>query len=426
MRLLRSLWSNRSATAPNREQMSYSIESVRKDFPILSRSVNGRPLVYFDNGATSQTPIPVVEAMNRVYYEYNSNIHRGVHTLSNIGTEAFENVRKQVAGFINAAKVEEVIFTKGTTESINLLAYSFGESFLKAGDEIIISGMEHHSNIVPWHLLQKRKNIIIRVIPVLDDGSLDMEAYKALLSDKTKLLSITHVSNVLGTINPVKEMVELAHKYSVPVLIDGAQGIHHEEVDVQDLDCDFYVFSGHKMYGPTGTGVLYGKEKWLTEMEPWQGGGEMIKTVTLEKSTFNDIPYKFEAGTPDYVGVIGLGAAIDYINGIGLDAIREYERELYTYAFDRLSSISNLTIYGTAPHRGSLISFLLKDIHPFDAGTLLDKMGIAVRTGHHCAQPLMDRFSIPGTVRASFGLYNTKEEVDILIDGLAKVRQLFA
>ena len=406
--------------------MSYSIESVRKDFPILSRSVNGRPLVYFDNGATSQTPIPVVEAMNRVYYEYNSNIHRGVHTLSNIGTEAFEKVRKQVAGFINAAKVEEVIFTKGTTESINLLAYSFGESFLKAGDEIIISGMEHHSNIVPWHLLQKRKNIIIRVIPVLDDGSLDMEAYKALLSDKTKLLSITHVSNVLGTINPVKEMVELAHKYSVPVLIDGAQGIHHEEVDVQDLDCDFYVFSGHKMYGPTGTGILYGKEKWLTEMEPWQGGGEMIKTVTLEKSTFNDIPYKFEAGTPDYVGVIGLGAAIDYINGIGLDAIREYERELYTYAFDRLSSISNLTIYGTAPHRGSLISFLLKDIHPFDAGTLLDKMGIAVRTGHHCAQPLMDRFSIPGTVRASFGLYNTKEEVDILIDGLAKVRQLFA
>ncbi|HBG87719.1 MAG TPA: cysteine desulfurase CsdA [Marinilabiliaceae bacterium] len=406
--------------------MSYSIESVRKDFPILSRSVNGRPLVYFDNGATSQTPIPVVEAMNRVYYEYNSNIHRGVHTLSNIGTEAFENVRKQVAGFINAAKVEEVIFTKGTTESINLLAYSFGESFLKAGDEIIISGMEHHSNIVPWHLLQKRKNIIIRVIPVLDDGSLDMEAYKALLSDKTKLLSITHVSNVLGTINPVKEIVELAHKYSVPVLIDGAQGIHHEEVDVQDLDCDFYVFSGHKMYGPTGTGILYGKEKWLTEMEPWQGGGEMIKTVTLEKSTFNDIPYKFEAGTPDYVGVIGLGAAIDYINGIGLDAIREYEREFYTYAFDRLSSISNLTIYGTAPHRGSLISFLLKDIHPFDAGTLLDKMGIAVRTGHHCAQPLMDRFSIPGTVRASFGLYNTKEEVDILIDGLAKVRQLFA
>ncbi|HBX87625.1 MAG TPA: cysteine desulfurase CsdA [Marinilabiliaceae bacterium] len=406
--------------------MSYSIESVRKDFPILSRSVNGRPLVYFDNGATSQTPIPVVEAMNRVYYEYNSNIHRGVHTLSNIGTEAFEKVRKQVAGFINAAKVEEVIFTKGTTESINLLAYSFGESFLKAGDEIIISGMEHHSNIVPWHLLQKRKNIIIRVIPVLDDGSLDMEAYKALLSDKTKLLSITHVSNVLGTINPVKEIVELAHKYSVPVLIDGAQGIHHEEVDVQDLDCDFYVFSGHKMYGPTGTGILYGKEKWLTEMEPWQGGGEMIKTVTLEKSTFNDIPYKFEAGTPDYVGVIGLGAAIDYINGIGLDAIREYERELYTYAFDRLSSISNLTIYGTAPHRGSLISFLLKDIHPFDAGTLLDKMGIAVRTGHHCAQPLMDRFSIPGTVRASFGLYNTKEEVDILIDGLAKVRQLFA
>ncbi|HHU00750.1 MAG: cysteine desulfurase [Bacteroidota bacterium] len=405
--------------------MNYPVDSIREDFPILKRMVNNKPLVYFDNGATSQTPIPVIEAMNRVYYEFNSNIHRGVHTLSNLGTEAFEGVRRKVAAFINARHSHEVIFTKGTTESINLVAYSYGEACILEGDEVIISGMEHHSNIVPWHLLQSRKGITLKVIPVLEDGSLDMEAYKQLLSPRTKLVAVTHISNVLGTINPVKEITAEAHKHGVPVLIDGAQAIHHEMVDVQELDCDFYVFSSHKMYGPTGTGVLYGKEKWLDKMPPWQGGGEMIKTVTLETSTFNELPFKFEAGTPDYVGVIGLGAAIDYIEGIGREVIRRYEGDLYAYAFDRLSAVEDIRIYGTAPVRGSLVSFLLGNIHPFDTGMLLDKMGIAVRTGHHCAQPLMDRFAIPGTVRASFALYNTREEVDILVAALAKVRQLF-
>jgi len=405
--------------------MNYPVDSIREDFPILKRMVNNKPLVYFDNGATSQTPIPVIEAMNRVYYEFNSNIHRGVHTLSNLGTEAFEGVRRKVAAFINARHSHEVIFTKGTTESINLVAYSYGEACILEGDEVIISGMEHHSNIVPWHLLQSRKGITLKVIPVLEDGSLDMEAYKQLLSPRTKLVAVTHISNVLGTINPVKEITAEAHKHGVPVLIDGAQAIHHEMVDVQELDCDFYVFSSHKMYGPTGTGVLYGKEKWLDKMPPWQGGGEMIKTVTLETSTFNELPFKFEAGTPDYVGVIGLGAAIDYIEGIGREVIRRYEGDLYAYAFDRLSAVEDIRIYGTAPVRGSLVSFLLGNIHPFDTGMLLDKMGIAVRTGHHCAQPLMDRFAISGTVRASFALYNTREEVDILVAALAKVRQLF-
>lgn len=405
--------------------MNYPVDSIHEDFPILKRMVNNKPLVYFDNGATSQTPIPVIEAMNRVYYEFNSNIHRGVHTLSNLGTEAFEGVRRKVAAFINARHSHEVIFTKGTTESINLVAYSYGEACILEGDEVIISGMEHHSNIVPWHLLQSRKGITLKVIPVLEDGSLDMEAYKQLLSPRTKLVAVTHISNVLGTINPVKEITAEAHKHGVPVLIDGAQAIHHEMVDVQELDCDFYVFSSHKMYGPTGTGVLYGKEKWLDKMPPWQGGGEMIKTVTLETSTFNELPFKFEAGTPDYVGVIGLGAAIDYIEGIGREVIRRYEGDLYAYAFDRLSAVEDIRIYGTAPVRGSLVSFLLGNIHPFDTGMLLDKMGIAVRTGHHCAQPLMDRFAIPGTVRASFALYNTREEVDILVAALAKVRQLF-
>ncbi len=405
--------------------MNYPVDSIREDFPILKRMVNNKPLVYFDNGATSQTPIPVIEAMNRVYYEFNSNIHRGVHTLSNLGTEAFEGVRRKVAAFINARHSHEVIFTKGTTESINLVAYSYGEACILEGDEVIISGMEHHSNIVPWHLLQSRKGITLKVIPVLEDGSLDMEAYKQLLSPRTKLVAVTHISNVLGTINPVKEITAEAHKHGVPVLIDGAQAIHHEMVDVQELDCDFYVFSSHKMYGPTGTGVLYGKEKWLDKMPPWQGGGEMIKTVTLETSTFNELPFKFEAGTPDYVGVIGLGVAIDYIEGIGREVIRRYEGDLYAYAFDRLSAVEDIRIYGTAPVRGSLVSFLLGNIHPFDTGMLLDKMGIAVRTGHHCAQPLMDRFAIPGTVRASFALYNTREEVDILVAALAKVRQLF-
>lgn len=405
--------------------MHYPIETIRKDFPILSRPVNGRPLVYFDNGATTQTPRQVVEAMGRVYYEYNSNIHRGVHTLSNICTEAFEAVRQKIAAFINATETREVIFTRGTTEAINLVAHSFGETYLKEGDEVIISGMEHHSNIVPWQLLQKRRGIQLKVIPVLDNGELDMAAYQQLITARTRLVAVTHISNVLGTINPIEEVIALAHQNDVAVLIDGAQAIHHTMVDVQQLDCDFYVFSGHKMYGPTGAGVLYGKEKWLAEMEPWQGGGEMIQTVTFEKSTFNELPYKFEAGTPDYVAIIGLGAAVDYLQNIGLEAIHQHEEALFTYAFDKLSAFGGIDFYGTAAHRGSLISFLMQGIHPFDAGTLLDKMGIAVRTGHHCAQPLMDRFGIPGTIRASFGLYNTTQEVDAMMDGLAKVRQLF-
>jgi cysteine desulfurase/selenocysteine lyase len=405
--------------------MYYPIEDIRKDFPILSRPVNGRPLVYFDNGATTQTPRQVVEAMSGVYYEYNSNIHRGVHTLSNICTEAFEAVRQKITSFINAAETQEVIFTHGTTEAINLVAHSFGETYLKEGDELIISGMEHHSNIVPWQMLQKRKGLQLKVIPVLDNGTLDMAAYQKLLSPRTRLVAVTHISNVLGTINPIEEIIALAHQSNAAVLIDGAQAIHHTRVDVQQLDCDFYVFSGHKMYGPTGAGVLYGKEKWLAEMEPWQGGGEMIQTVTFAKSTFNELPYKFEAGTPDYVAIIGLGAAVDYLQGIGREAIHQHEEALFTYAFDQLSAFGGIDFYGTAPHRGSLISFLMQGIHPFDAGTLLDKMGIAVRTGHHCAQPLMDRFGIPGTIRASFGLYNTAREVDVLMEGLAKVRQLF-
>lgn len=405
--------------------MQYPIEVIRKDFPILGRPINGRPLVYFDNGATTQTPRQVVEAMSRVYYEYNSNIHRGVHTLSNICTEAFEGVRHKIAKFIHAAETREVIFTRGTTESINLVAHSFGETYLTEGDEIIISGMEHHSNIVPWQLLQKRKGIQLKVIPVLDNGALDMEAYQQLLSPKTRLVAVTHISNVLGTINPIEEIIALAHQNDAAVLIDGAQAIHHTTVDVQNLDCDFYVFSGHKMYGPTGAGVLYGKEKWLSEMAPWQGGGEMIKSVTFEKSVFNELPYKFEAGTPDYVAIIGLGAAVDYLQNIGLQAIYAHEEALFSYAFDRLAAFGGIDFYGTAPQRGSLISFLMHGIHPFDAGTLLDKMGIAVRTGHHCAQPVMDRFGIPGTIRASFGLYNSAQEVDVMMEGLAKVRQLF-
>ncbi len=405
--------------------MSYPIDDIRKDFPILKQLVNGKQLVYFDNGATAQKPLQVINAMDKVAFEYNSNIHRGIHSLSNTCTEAFEKARQTVAAFIGASNTSEVIFTRGTTESINLVAYSFGETFLQKGDEVIISAMEHHSNIVPWQLLQKRKGITLKVIPVLDNGSLDMEAFKLLLSTKTKLVSVTHISNVLGTINPVKEIIDTAHKYDVPVLIDGAQAVQHLIVDVKELDCDFYAFSGHKIYGPTGIGILYGKEKWLEQMEPYQGGGEMIHSVSFEKTTFNELPYKFEAGTPNYTAAIGLAEAIEYVQNIGLPQINDYENHLYSYAFNKLLALGNITIYGTAPNRGSLISFLLNGIHPFDAGTLLDKMGIAVRTGHHCAQPLMTRFKIPGTIRASFGMYNTLEEVDALITGLVKIRQLF-
>lgn len=405
--------------------MNYPIEAIRKDFPILAQQVNGKPLVYFDNGATAHKPRQVVEAMEKVAFEYNSNIHRGIHTLSNTCTEAFEKARKTAAEYIGAPNTHEVIFTRGTTESINLVAYSFGETFLSQGDEVVISAMEHHSNIVPWQLLQKRKGVVLKVIPFHENGELDLEAFRKLLTNKTKLVSVTHVSNVLGTINPVEEIVAIAHQQNVPVLIDGAQAVQHLSVDVSQLDCDFYAFSGHKLYGPTGIGVLYGKAHWLEQMEPYQGGGEMIQSVSFDKTTFNDLPYKFEAGTPDFTGAIGLAAAMDYLQNIGLQAIKAYEDHLYWYAFEQLQRLGRITFYGTAPQRGSLISFLPDGIHPFDAGTLLDKMGIAVRTGHHCAQPVMEQFKIPGTIRASFGLYNTTDEVDMLIKGLVKVRQLF-
>lgn len=405
--------------------MNYPIEAIRKDFPILAQQVNGKPLVYFDNGATAHKPRQVVEAIEKVAFEYNSNIHRGIHTLSNTCTEAFEKARKTAAEYIGAPNTHEVIFTRGTTESINLVAYSFGETFLSQGDEVVISAMEHHSNIVPWQLLQKRKGVVLKVIPFHENGELDLEAFRKLLTNKTKLVSVTHVSNVLGTINPVEEIVAIAHQQNVPVLIDGAQAVQHLSVDVSQLDCDFYAFSGHKLYGPTGIGVLYGKAHWLEQMEPYQGGGEMIQSVSFDKTTFNDLPYKFEAGTPDFTGAIGLAAAMDYLQNIGLQAIKAYEDNLYWYAFEQLQRLGRITFYGTAPQRGSLISFLPDGIHPFDAGTLLDKMGIAVRTGHHCAQPVMEQYKIPGTIRASFGLYNTTDEVDMLIKGLVKVRQLF-
>ncbi len=405
--------------------LNYPINAIRNDFPILSQQVNGKQLVYFDNGATAHKPKQVIDAMEKVAYTYNSNIHRGIHTLSNICTAAFENARGTIAAFINSTTSSEVIFTRGTTESINLVAHSFGDTFLKKGDEIIVSEMEHHSNIVPWQLLEKRKGIIIKVIPVLENGALDMKAFHTLLGKNTRLVAVTHVSNVLGTINPVEEIIAAAHKFDVPVLIDGAQAIQHLKVDVQKLDCDFYAFSGHKLYGPTGIGILYGKEKWLNQMEPYQGGGEMIKTVSFNSTTFNDIPFKFEAGTPNFTAAIGLAEAINYIQQIGLKQIKEYEDNLYAYAFDKLTGLGNIKIFGTAPERCSLISFLVENIHPFDAGTLLDKMGIAVRTGHHCAQPLMKRFNIPGTIRASFALYNTPSEIDALAQGLVKVEQLF-
>ena len=387
--------------------------------------VNNKPLIYLDNGATAQKPVSVIKAMEEVMYEYNSNIHRGVHTLSNLCTDAYEKTREKIAKFIGAKHNHEIIFTHGTTESINLVAYSFGETFLKRNDEIILTEMEHHSNIVPWQMLQNRIGIKLKIIPVLDDGTLDMEQFDTFLNDKTKLVTIMHISNVLGTINPVKELIEKAHRHGVPVLIDGAQAIHHTEVNVTDLDCDFYVFSAHKMYGPTGIGILYGKENILNKMTPFMGGGVMIKHVSFNGTTFNDLPYKFEAGTPDYVSVIGLGAAIDYIENIGLENIKIYEDKLFKYAVERLNELENITFYGTAEQRSSLVSFLLNGIHPFDTGTILDKMGIAVRTGHHCAQPLMERFNIPGTVRASFAMYNTFEEIDSLVEGLKKVRQLF-
>lgn len=401
------------------------MNKIRADFPILSREVYGKPLVYLDNGATVQKPKCMVDAMADEYFTVNANVHRGVHYLSQQATELHEAARMAVRNHINAASINEVIFTKGTTESINLVAFSFGEAFLSQGDEVIISEMEHHSNIVPWQLLAERKGIVLKVVPITDSGELCMDSYKEMLSSKTKLVSITHVSNVLGTVNPVKDIIKAAHDLDIPVLLDGAQSIPHMKVDVQDLDVDFYVFSAHKAYGPTGLGVLYGKEKWLDRMPPYQGGGEMIKSVSFEKTTFNELPFKFEAGTPDFVGTTGFAAALDYMNAIGMHEIETHERELTVYAMNQLAQVEGIRFFGVAENKTSVISFLVSDIHHFDMGTLLDRLGIAVRTGHHCAQPLMHRLGIEGTVRASFGLYNTKEEVDILVKGINRVKSMF-
>lgn len=398
---------------------------VRQDFPILSRTVYGKPLVYLDNGATTQKPRCVVDAITDEYYSVNANVHRGVHFLSQQATELHEASRETVRRFINARSINEIVFTRGTTESINLLASSFGEAFLKEGDEVIVSTMEHHSNIVPWQLLQMRKGIVLRVIPMNDRGELLLDEYERLFTPRTRIVCVAHVSNVLGTVNPVREMIATAHAHGVPVLVDGAQSIPHMPVDVQALDADFYVFSGHKIYGPTGVGVLYGKEDWLDKLPPYQGGGEMIQHVSFERTTFNELPFKFEAGTPDYIGTTGLAKALDYVSALGMDRIAAYEHELTEYATRRLKEIPGMRIFGEAPEKGSVISFLVGNIHHFDMGTLLDRLGIAVRTGHHCAQPLMQRLGIEGTVRASFALYNTKEEIDALVAGVERVSRMF-
>ena len=399
----------------------------RDDFPILQRVIYGKyPLVYLDNAATTQKPRQVVEAMTEEYYNVNANVHRGVHFLSQQATELHEASRETVRSFLNARSTSEIIFTRGTTESINLVASCFGQAFMKAGDEVIVSEMEHHSNIVSWQLMQERLGIQLRVVPITDDGRLVMDEYVKLFNERTRIVSITHVSNVLGTINPVKDIVRIAHEHNVPVLIDGAQSSPHMKVDVQDLDCDFYAFSGHKIYGPTGIGVLYGKEEWLDRIPPYMGGGEMIKNVSFERTTFNALPYKFEAGTPDYVATTGLARALDYVNAIGLDAIEAHERDLTAYAMQRLMEVDGMHIYGPGiEEHDAVISFQVGNIHHLDMGTLLDRLGIAVRTGHHCAEPLMRRLGIEGTCRASFALYNTREEVDALVEGIRRVSQMF-
>lgn len=402
------------------------IAEIRADFPILNRKVYDKPLIYFDNGATTQKPQCVIDAVNEVNTTYNANIHRGVHFLSDMSSEAYENARGKVRSFINAAKREEVVFTSGTTGSINGIAFSFGERYIKPGDEIIISYLEHHANIVPWQMMCERKGAVLRIIPINDSGEIILEDYLKILSAKTKLVSVTQVSNALGTVLPVNEIIVAAHSINVPVLIDGAQGIQHGIVDMQTMDCDFYVFSGHKIYGPTGIGILYGKEKWLSELPPFQGGGDMVDKVTFEKTTYNELPFKFEAGTMNYSGAIGLSSALDYIMSIGRENIALREKELLFYATDRLSGIKGLKIYGNSVRKIPTISFLLKDIHQYDAGMILDKMGIAVRTGTHCAQPVMDRFGIDGTIRASICFYNTKEEIDTLAAGIEKVISMFA
>lgn len=405
---------------------TFDVYKIREDFPVLKRWVHGKPLVYLDNAASNQKPQAVIDALDQVYSNYYSNIHRGVHLLSQESTNAYEEARGKVQNLLNAAHSKEIIFVRNATEAINLVASSYGRKFLREGDEIIISAMEHHANIVPWQLLCEQTGSILRVIPMTDEGELLLDEYKKLLNDKTRFVSVVHISNALGTINPIREIIRLAHDRGVPVLIDGAQSTPHLPIDVRELDCDFFVFSGHKLYGPTGVGVLYGKAELLDSMPPYQGGGDMISYVSFEKTLYNDLPYKFEAGTPHIAGAIGLGAAIDYLTGIGLDAIAAYEHELLAYATEVLHEIPEVRIIGTAREKAAVISFLLGDIHPHDIGTILDREGIAVRTGHHCAQPVMDRLHIPATARASFAFYNTREEVDALARGIKKTIEVFS
>lgn len=401
-------------------------DELRKDFPILARTLyNKYPLVYLDNGATTQKPRKVVESMAEEYYNVNANVHRGVHFLSQQATELHESSRETVRRFLNARSASEIIFTRGTTESINLVSQCFGQAFMREGDEVIISELEHHSNIVSWQLLQARQGIRIRVIPITDEGELCLDEYERLFNERTRIVSVAHVSNVLGTINPVREIIRIAHAHNVPVLLDGAQSAPHFKVDVQELDCDFFAFSGHKIYGPTGIGVLYGKEQWLDRIPPYMGGGEMIKSVSFEHTTFNELPYKFEAGTPDYVATTGLAQALDYVTSIGMDRIEKHERQLTEYAMSRMTEIEGMRIFGPRTNHDAVISFLVGDIHHLDMGTLLDRLGIAIRTGHHCAEPLMRRLGIEGTCRASFALYNTMHEVDVLVEGIERVRKMF-
>lgn len=405
--------------------MSFDVVSIRKDFPILNQKVYDKPLVYLDNGATTHKPKIVLDTLQEIYTKQNSSIHRGLHYLSEQMTEAYEEARDTARTFLNANSTTEIIFTNGATSAINAVAFSFGEKYVKEGDEVLITKMEHHSNIVPWQMLCERKKAKLRFVPFNESGELVLEKYKKLLTKKTKIVAVNYASNSLGTVNPIKEMIELAHKKDIPVLIDGAQIVQHGPVDVADLDCDFFVFSGHKIFGPTGIGVLYGKEKWLEAIPPYQGGGDMVECVTMQKTTYNDLPYKFEAGTTHYTGAIGLGKALEYVQSVGIDNIRSYEQELLEYATTKLLEIDGLKIYGNAKHKISVISFLLEDVHPYDSGMVLDKMGIAVRTGTHCTQPVMDHYGISGTIRASMVFYNTREEIDILIAGLNRVKKMF-
>lgn len=414
-----------SQTKNTHKISAFDVTKIRKNFPVLNQKVYGKPLVYFDNAATTQKPRIVIDTINKLHSEHNSNVHRGVHYLSEQMTEMYELARKKVQDYLNVRHSHEIIFTNGATASINAVAYSFGEAYVKENDEIIVSEMEHHSNIVPWQIICKRKGAKLRVIPINDKGELLLDEYKKLINSRTKLVAIVHVSNSLGTINPVKEIVAIAHKNNIPVLIDGAQAIQHKRIDVQDIDCDFYAFSGHKVYGPTGIGVLYGKERWLSEMPPYQAGGDMIEQVKFEHTTYDDLPFKFEAGTPNYIGAIGLAVALDYLLGIGLDNIQNYEKKLLDYGTAKLTALNGLKLYGTAGNKICIFSFLLDNIPAYDAGVFLDKMGIAVRTGHHCTQPLWEHYKVEGSVRASLAFYNTFEEIDFFCEALKKIQKMF-